>query len=291
MSVCEAPLFVAPYDTSGWMQLNVALVPGSGSLRDAAWPLFDELERWLAAARRRGAIELWFVRKTPGLRLRLRGPGLDAEAREELAGLLAAQRAPGPVQRWGLATYEPEIHRLGGPVALELVHALLSRSTDVWLAWERLSRTGRARLGPEPMVLALYGDLLLRSLQAPEEAWDVWMTLRRIYDGTSGSLPARIPASARRPGLQALAALASPEERALLGRGREAADAFARGLAHAHDCCLLDGGRRALLGTLASFFFNLWCLRPESIAALCRSAVLELDPRLAFERASEEPAA
>jgi thiopeptide-type bacteriocin biosynthesis protein len=291
MIVCEAPLFVAPLDTSGWVQLNVALSQGSGSLRDAAWPLFDDLERWLAAARGRGAIELWFVRKTPALRLRLRGPGLDAQAREELASLLTAHQAPGPVQRWGFATYEPEIHRLGGPVALELVHGLLSRSTDVWLAWERLSRTGRTRLGPEPMVLALYGDLLLRSLQAPEEAWDVWMTLRRIYDGAAGS-PPRAPSSPRRPGLQVLATLASPEERALLERGRAAADAFAEGLAHAHDCCLLEGGRRALLGTLASFFFNLWCLRPESIAALCRVAVLELDPRLEItERASEEPAA
>jgi thiopeptide-type bacteriocin biosynthesis protein len=291
MSVCEAPLFVAPFDTSGWVQLNVALSRGSGSLRDAAWPLFDELERWLAEARRRDALELWFVRKQPALRLRLRGPGFDARAREELTSLLAQRQAAGPVQRWGFATYEPETHRLGGPVALELVHALLSRSTDLWLAWERLSRTGRTRLGPEPMVLALYGDLLLRSLQAPEEAWDVWMTLRRIYEG-SASLPPRMPSDGRRPGSEALAALASPAERALLERGRTAADAFARGLTHAHDCCLLEGGRRALLATLASFVFNLWCLRPESIAALCRVAVLELDPRFEITpHASEEPAA
>lgn len=280
MDVCEAPRFVAPFDTRGWTQLNVGLSSGSGSLRDAAWPLFEGLERWLAAARQRGAVACWFVRKAPALRLRLRGPGFDAQAREELASLLDGLRERGPVEHWGFATYEPEVHRLGGPVALELVHALLSQSTDVWLAWERLSRTGRARLGPDLMALSLYDELLARSLRASEEAWDVWMALLRIYDPTCASPPRRAAGEARGLRRRAILAQASPEERALLERADAAAEAFAVGLAHAHDHCTLEGGRRALLGTLASFYFNLWCLRPATMAALCRVAVRELDPTL-----------
>lgn len=280
MDVCEAPRFVAPFDTRGWSQLNIGLSSPSGSLRDATWPLFEGLERWLAAARQRGATACWFVRKAPALRLRLRGPGFDARAREELASLLDGLRGPGPVTHWGAATYEPEVHRLGGPVALELVHALLSQSTDVWLAWERLSRTGRARLGPDLMVLSLYDELLARSLRASEEAWDVWMALLRIYDPSLASPPRRAAGEARGLRQRAILAQASPEERALLERADAAAEAFAVGLAHAHDHCTLEGGRRALLGTLASFYFNLWCLRPATMAALCRVAVRELDPTL-----------
>lgn len=280
MDVCEAPRFVAPLDASGWAQLNVGMSGASGSLRDAAWPLFDDLERWLAAARQHGAIEHWFVRKPPALRLRLRGPGLDARAREELARLLDAHRGPGPVAGWGFATYEPEVHRLGGPVVLELVHALLSHSTDVWLAWERLSRAGQARLGPDLMALTLYDELLARSLRASEEAWDVWMTLLRIHDPTPALPPRRAAGDARARRQRAILAQASPAEQALLERADAAAAAFARDLAHAHDGCTLEGGRRALLGTLASFLFNLWCLPPATIAALCRVAVRELDPTL-----------
>jgi thiopeptide-type bacteriocin biosynthesis protein len=281
MDVCEAPRHVEPADDGGWTQLNVGMSgTGPGSLRDAAWPLFDGLERWVAAARERGPVELWFVRKPPALRLRVRGAGLDVTARQELARLLDAQREAGPVDHWGLSTYEPEVHRLGGPVVIELVHALLSASTDVWLAWERLSRSGQSSLGRDLMVLSLYDELLARSLRANEEAWDVWMTLLRLYDPLGAAPPRRAAGDARARRQRAIVAQATAAEQALLARADAAAEAFATGLGQAHDRCTLAGGRRALLGTLASFFFNLWCLPPATIAALCRVAVRELDPTL-----------
>jgi len=290
MDVCEAPYFVAASD-EGWTQINITLACDSGSLRDAAWPLFDGLERWLATARQQGTLACWFVRKPPGLRLRLRGPGFDAAARDELAGLLHAQQGAGPIVQWGRTTYEPEVHRLGGPVALELVHSLLAGSTDVWLAWERLSRSGQAQLAAELMALSLYDDLLARSFQAREESWDVWVTLSTIYEPTLGPLAPRGTGEPRVLAPRALFLLASPQEQALLERGHAAATAFASGLAHAHDGCTLAGGRRSLVGTLASFLFNLWGLRPATVAGLCRLAVRELDPRIHVPRhASQEHA-
>lgn len=289
MDVCEVPRYVEPADDGGWTQLNVGMTgTGPGSLRDAAWPLFDGLTRWVAAARERGPVDLWFVRKPPALRLRVRGPGLDATARRALVHLLDAQREAGPVDHWGFSTYEPEVHRLGGPVAIELVHALLSASTDVWLAWERLSRSGRSRLGRELMVLSLYDELLSRSLRASEEAWDVWMALLRIYDPTNAAPPRRAAGEARARRKRAILAQATAAEQALLARADAAAEAFATGLAHAHDRCTLEGGRRALLGTQASFLFNLWCLPPATAAALCRVAVRELDPTLDVPSSASE---
>lgn len=280
MDACELPRYVELVD-EGWTQLNVGLTSrDGGSLRDAAWPLFDALEGWLATARERGPVELWLVRKPPALRLRVRGPGLDAAARQDLERRLDALLAPGPVDGWGLAAYEPEVHRLGGPVVLELVHALLSASTDVWLAWERLSRSGRSRLGPDLMVLSLYDELLSRSLRADEESWDVWMALSRLYQPSHVVSPRRPAGDARVRRQRAIASQASPAERAILARAAGAAEAFAAGLAHAHDRCTLEGGRRSLLGTLGGFLFNLWCLPPASIAALCRVAARELDPTL-----------
>lgn len=289
MDVLEAPIYVELADR-GWTQLNVGLVAGgSGSLRDAAWPLLEALERWLAAARQRGPVALWLVRKPPALRLRVHGPGLDATARQQLERLLEAQREAGPVAWWGQATYEPEVHRLGGPVVLELVHALLSASTDVWLAWERLSRSGGARLGPDVMALSIYDELLLRALRAPEEAWDVWMALLRIHDPAHAA-PRRAPAGGAQAQRQrAVLSRATVQERALLLRASAAAETFATGLALAHDRCVLEGGRRSLLGTLASFLFNLWCLPPATIAALCRVAAREHDPTLDVPSHASEP--
>jgi len=280
MNVCEAPLFVEPADSRGWFQLNVGLWCASGSLRDAAWPLFEGLRGWLAQTRQRGALEHWFVRKPPALRLRVRGAGFDDRAREQLASLLQSQHERGLVTSWGFTTYEPEVARLGGPVGIELVHTWLSESADLWLEWERLSRSGATRLGPDLMASVLYGELLQRSLGASEEVWDVWLALCRVYDRTAPSVPAHGTAAARGLHLDAIARLASAAEQALLERGRVAADAFGAGLARAHDDCTLEGGRRALLGTMASFLFNSWCLPPQTIAQLCRRAVHELDPRM-----------
>ncbi|MCX4247476.1 thiopeptide-type bacteriocin biosynthesis protein [Paraliomyxa miuraensis] len=278
MDVCEA-LIVSPVDADGWSQLNVTVSESAGSLRGGAWSLFDGLERWLEEAQRPEAIELWFVRKAPGLRIRVRGPGLDVAARDRLEALLQAEQARGVVDGWGWATYEPEVARLGGTAGLRLVHAWLSESTRVWLGWQRLSRSGGTRLGRDVMALILQGELLLRSLGAPEEAWDVWLSLLRAYELTTPAVPPRDVGGARGLPLAAIAGRASPAERALLERGQAAADAFAAGLARAHDECTLQGGRRALLGTVASFSFNLWCLSPSAIVALCRMAVRELDPR------------
>jgi len=196
--------------------------------------------------------------------------------------LLDHEVAQGNLERWWHSTYEPETYRLGGPVALTAVHTMLSADTTVWLGWERLSRQGGARLAEDVMALALYSDLLLQATEAYEEAWDVWCALHRVY---AGALPEEPRESSPQCHLllpRELHRLANAAERSLLDYGIAANEQFAQAMEQIWERGELVGGRRALLATLASFHWNIWCLRLQVVAPLCRVMVRELHPAAAF---------
>jgi hypothetical protein len=132
------------------------------------------------------------------------------------------------------------------------------------------------------MALALYGDLLQRTIEVSEEIWDVWCALYRIYVGKLPEEPGE--PSARRNLLlpQGLYRLANEEERSLLDEGFAAHAKFAEALAQSWERGELVGGRRVLLATLASFHWNIWCLRPQVVARLCEAMVRELHPAVDF---------
>lgn len=277
------PVFVA--EAGGletWVQVNLALSAHTGSFRTSAWPLLEQLQALLQTWRQTAPVACWFVRKPPGIRLRLSGPGFDATAHSAVMALLDHEVAQGNLVRWWYSTYEPETYRLGGPVALTAVHTLLSADTTVWLIWERLSRQEGTRLSEDVMALALYSDLLLRATEGYEEAWDVWCALHRIYAGALPEAP-RAPSSRRHLLLpQGLQRLAKTAERTCLDAGFAANAQFAQALEQTWERGELVGGRRALLATLASFHWNIWCLRPHVVAPLCRLMVQELHPAAAF---------
>ena len=266
----------------GWIQVNLALSAHTGSFRTSAWPLLEQLQALLQTWRQTAPVACWFVRKAPGIRLRLYGPGFDATANSAFVALLDHEVAQGNLVRWWYSTYEPETYRLGGPIALRAVHSLLSADTTVWLGWECLFRQGGTRLSEDVMALALYSDLLLRATEGYEEAWDVWCALHRIY---AGALPEEPHEPSPRRHLllpQELQRLVKEAERACLATGFAANEQFAQALEHIWERGELVGGRRALLATLASFHWNIWCLRPQVIAPLCRVMVQALHPAAAF---------
>jgi thiopeptide-type bacteriocin biosynthesis protein len=281
----EAPILPAFVEEATGLgtyeQVNLALSARTGSFRETSWPLLEQLQVLLQTWRRAAPVQCWFVRKPPGIRLRLSGLGFGAEAHSDFVALLDHEVALGNLVRWWRSTYEPEMYRLGGPVALTAVHDLFSADTTVWLGWERLSRQGSARLSEDLTALACYSDLLLRANEAPEEAWDVWCALHRIY---AGALPEEPSEPSRRRHLlpQGLRRLANEAERSLLDHAFAANEKFAQALEQIWERGELVGGRRALLATLASFHWNIWCLPPRVVAPLCRVMVRELHPTAAF---------
>ena len=176
-------------DAAGWVQLNIAWTGARGQ----AGPFFRALAEALGRWRSRGPVERWFVRKTPGLRLRLRGAGFDADALAELQALIDDERRVGRIERCWRSTYEPERDRLGGDAVLPAVHALFSADTDIWSAWIELEALGRTRLASTWMTLALQGDLLRRGTESHEETWAIWATLHRLYAGGPPSSPVGPP--------------------------------------------------------------------------------------------------
>jgi thiopeptide-type bacteriocin biosynthesis protein len=264
-------------EAAGWVQLNIAWAGERGQ----AGPLFRGLGEALQRWRSRGSVERWFVRKSPGLRLRVRGPGFDDDARIELEALIERERRAGRVERCWRSTYEPERDRLGGDAVLPAVHALFSADTDVWSAWIELDALGRTRLESAWMTLALAGDLLRRGTESYEEAWAIWAALHRLYLGK----PPLSPAGRARVSLADPAALvrrASLDEHELLTRGFEANTQMLAALREAERNELLVGGARALLATLVGFHWNRWGLDPPTIASLCAAMVADLHPTLAF---------
>lgn len=222
------------------------------------------------------------MRKAPGLRLRLCGPGYGEPERRALQHVMEREVARGHLVRWWTSAYEPETFRLGGPRALRAVHALFSAHTTVWLGWEHLAQTGQTRLSGELMALALYGDLLEQALPAQEEAWDVWCTLLQLYSGRLPAEPRTRPSAARLLAPKSLAQHASACERALLYQGFTDNGQFARALDSTWEQGELVGGPRALIATVASFHWNRWCLPQTTIARVCQAAVDGLHPAAAF---------
>jgi hypothetical protein len=164
---------------------------------------------------------------------------------------------------------------------LPAVHDLFIIQARVWVQWERLRRREHVRVSAEVMALALYDDLVQRASEAPEEAWAVWAALHQVYTGRPPHAPmagASMQSSLREATLQRVDAA----ERSVLEHGFVANARFVRALDDAWQRGDLVGGRRALLGALAGFHFNMWCLTLPSIQSLCRSKVVEHHPSLPF---------
>ncbi len=277
----EEPLRITSCpEAAGWVQLNIAWAGERGQAGSFFRSLGQALERW----RVRGPVERWFVRKPPGLRLRLRGAGFDADARGELDALIEKEQRAGRVQRCWRSTYEPERDRLGGDAVLPAVHALFSADTDIWSDWIELETLGKTRLQPAWMTLALQGDLFRRGTDSYEEAWAIWAALHRVHAGRPAT-PPEPPARSAKPSLAhptALVHLAGAGEQRLLTRGFVANTRMIAAIREAERNELLVGGARALLATLAGFHWNRWGIDQPTMASLCAAMVADLHPELAF---------
>ncbi len=273
-------------------QLNVRFRRESDDAPARAGPLFSGLRRRLASWRSTADVRLWFLRKPPGLRLRCGGPGFNDVARAELHALLDDEVAAGRVDRWWSSVYEPETWRFGGHEAYAAANVWLSCDASAQLDACFPDSGCSPRLSSEVMALAILSDLVERGTGSAAGVWDVWAGLLWAYAGEPPSEPPAPPPGGTLSSAT-LRTLAAPHERAILDRGAAASDVYVAAIDGLWEHGRLLGGRRALLGALAAFHFNLWCMERAAIVGVCRTMVRETHPACAFmhERGAPTPGA
>lgn len=209
---------------------------------------------------------MWFLRKDPGLRLRIRDLDLDL-VRPALARLQDA----GMISAWFPGIYEPEVHQFGGPEAMHAVHAYFDADTA---ALVRLATSSNRRLASTVLTLAVLNDLFERAVLVHEEVWDVWCNLQAMYRGHGRPRP-EVPAL----GLAGLRRLAGPDEHAIIElyavANRELAAAFDRLWRRGALTC----GRRAILPYVAAFLWNRHGVDIERMATLSDTMAAAWNPK------------
>lgn len=116
-------------DASRWYQVRVRLVDQHAAERTLAMVIGPRIDGFIDSG---GASGWWFMRKEPGLRIRL----LDADT-DAAAHLFSELVADGTIAEWTRATYEPETAAFGGDESMEIVHALFQADTSGILSYLR----------------------------------------------------------------------------------------------------------------------------------------------------------
>lgn len=162
-----------------WLQVNVEFADAAAAERAAAGRLFPALMH----AQAEGHFDAWwFLRKPPGLRIRIAGARSYTDA---LTGVFDDAVRDGLVTRWWSAEYEPEIAVFGGDVGMNLAHEIFaSDSTGITHFIQPSTATS------DRVLLSL---ILMTHLQRAagldwNERGDVWV--RVAAQRTSHDLPA-----------------------------------------------------------------------------------------------------
>jgi luciferase family oxidoreductase group 1 len=152
-----------------WIQ--VGLAPRDGQL-DALLVRLNELRLQLATGS--GSTNCFFMRKPPGLRLRVETrpserDALERELYERLEGM------PEVIDRLEPGIYEPEEPLFGGPASMPFVHDIFTVDSAAWLALNAL----RTRDSAWVFSLAMQRQLLAGLEVVGWEDIDVWTRIGR----------------------------------------------------------------------------------------------------------------
>ncbi|HET6584858.1 MAG TPA: thiopeptide-type bacteriocin biosynthesis protein [Nannocystaceae bacterium] len=254
-------------EPGSWLQLDVDLGDAGGEMTRRADAVLSSL--WA-----RSDAAWWYLRKPPGLRVRIAGaPALPAG----LAAVLASEREAGRIRGWVRGVYEPECRRFGGPAGLAVAHDFLSASAAAYLQLAALRRDLDAPIDATIAAVAIY-DVLVQHLGADRpERWDVWARLAALYFGvraTPGTAARRDSAIdwSRLPGL------AAPAERDVLSSAFAAAKRVAGAFIDAVRTGDTELGPRTFAVTLATFHWNVWAVERSAVRQACDLMLAELDP-------------
>lgn len=259
---------------SAWIQFELELDPAPRGFHERASTSLREIWDVVSDWRDHGTVLAWFLRKAPGLRIRVWGDGVPAQGSRALSRVLDGHRARHLILNYETSHYEPEIHRFGGAPGLAVAHAFLNASANAWVAWDHARQQGNTRSDRTLVAAAIFDGLVVRMTNDLAERWDVWCRLTMLVGGVA-------PAPGKRPDgprieFAALATVGAPEERGLLrqmfaanARCAAAFDEIRRELAL---------GPRTFLVSLAAFHWNVWCTGGDDLGQLCELMSRELDP-------------
>ncbi len=218
------------------------------------------------------------MRKDPGLRLRFAGSASSSAYEFEtlqraIEAALETLTVEGAVAHSFASVYEPEVFFLGGPASLELLHRYFDADTSAWMDWEAAHERVRPPFAGAVLSLGVLSDLFRRCVGAPEEIWDVWCNVARIYG------PPAAPLDAPPIDLHGLARIGGARATLLIERYAAANTALADGLDETWRSGQLAVGRRALLPTVAAFLWNRHRVKAQTISRLAQAMTAALDPR------------
>jgi thiopeptide-type bacteriocin biosynthesis protein len=258
-----------------WLQIECELCPTlGGPCLPGPWQALSEaLRGWRGEGRFQ---RFSFLRKSPGLRLRFSGRALDTELAPVLLAWLERSSASGAIHGFRRSSYEPEVHRFGGPDGMAVADLLFDRDSELLVRQETLRAVDGGGLAPPAEVsLAIVSDLVSRCVDDGAEAWDVWMRLRDALGMASEGSASAISERDR-----GAAALAPIWLEALPGKQRELMDCWmdahtevARALQAAEDSGVLATGRRRWLASACVFHWNRAGLDFEGVRATLASLV------------------
>jgi thiopeptide-type bacteriocin biosynthesis protein len=183
--------------------------------------------------RRIGLAEVfWFVRKQPGIRLRIEGS--SPPLRNALGDMLERCRVDKLISAWSWGCYEPELYLFGGPAGLALAHRFFTADSFAVLGYYRLRLQQLIELTPTEFSFWATGCLWTQVVADRFELWDAWCRLEgtgrvsksaKIADCSIDNLPPAVIALAevvRSPALDH-AGLAAPVTEVLARYVAEAA--------------------------------------------------------------------
>src|SRR5262249_54890940 len=88
----------------------------------------------------------WFLRKPPGLRLRVHSS--TSSVRTALGEMLEQCRIDKLISSWSWGCYEPELYLFGGSAGIALAHRFFAADTFAVLGYHRLRRQQLIELAP-----------------------------------------------------------------------------------------------------------------------------------------------
>ena len=148
-----------------WVQLGLA--PGGAPHRELLAELAVLVRDWRD---QRIVEDFFFMHKPPGLRVRFApAPGRAAHVRSELLRRVPVWRSAGLVGAVEPGGYEPEVHRFGGPAAMDHAHRLFTADAVTWLDRHALARPAPAWALSLAMLRPVFDGLGL--LGAERDVW------------------------------------------------------------------------------------------------------------------------
>lgn len=234
-----------------WIQLNVGLTRQAGNALVSARHLFAHITPSITAWRESKCLHnFFFMRKPPDVRLRflVSNPEIVVSTLLQQMERLQGQ---GWIREFFFSSYQPELDRFGGSVAMECMHQYFDRDTALWLIHDQLCQQ-HSSLSPETFLPIVFHDLFSQALIEPHLVLRTWLALRTFIPVSPTAIVPQIQIS---PLSDLCERTATIEETHLLRGFAAANQQFAESF-RLIDANQLTCDRCSILATIALFNFN-----------------------------------